>query len=110
MTEPVAWKVVMEQQDGSRQTVILESLKDAQNISDFGDPVPLYAAPVSVPEGWKLVPVEPTPEMLSAKTGDEYRYPAISADEYWFPDLESAHEFAADLYRAMIAAAPESPK
>ncbi|WP_208531284.1 hypothetical protein, partial [Pseudomonas aeruginosa] len=34
--------------------------------------IPLYAAPVaqaqhSVPEGWKLVPVEPTPEMLDAR-------------------------------------------
>ena len=43
--EPVAWRVVMEGQRGERQTVILESLKDAQNISDFGDPIPLYEHP-----------------------------------------------------------------
>lgn len=43
--EPVAWRVVMEGQRGERQTVILESLKDAKNVSDFGDPVPLYEHP-----------------------------------------------------------------
>ncbi len=43
---------------------------------------------VAVPEGWKLVPVEPTPEMV--KEGGRYVWPLP----------------ATDAYRAMLAASP----
>ena len=46
----------------------------------------------SVPDGWVMVPVEPTREMLNAGEFRKYR------DEY---------EPEADAYRAMIAAAPK---
>lgn len=51
-------------------------------------PVPLYAAPpaVAVPDGWQLVPKEPTPRML--------------AKAYEIDMLE-------DQYHAMLAAAPK---
>lgn len=53
--------------------------------------VPLYAAPVTaaVPQGWKLVPVEPTRAIVSALEGCKGGYIAM--------------------YRAMISAAPAAP-
>lgn len=50
------------------------------------------------PEGWKLVPVEPTPEMISAAL------PAL--DEYW---ASNRHKVAAakEAIRLAFAAAPE---
>ena len=45
--EPVAWMVTMENQDGTRKTFPLSGrYKDVRDTCDFGDPVPLYAAPV----------------------------------------------------------------
>jgi hypothetical protein len=59
---------------------------------------PLYASPpvpvVAVPEGWKLVPVEPTFEMCDADAGT-----STTERRMW----NAAH------YRAMLAAAPEPP-
>mgnify|MGYP006351991307 CR=1 FL=1 len=48
---------------------------------------PLYTHPAPVPAGWQLVPVEPTKAMLSAGWGNDHLY--------------------ADLYKAMLAAAPK---
>lgn len=58
---------------------------------------PLYRHPPApaVPEGWQLVPVEPTPEMLSATTTS--RNPALRA--------EIMH-MAAEDWAKMLAAAP----
>jgi hypothetical protein len=59
----------------------------------------LYTAPqryVSVPPGWKLVPLQPTEPMIEAGVKDSRPY--IS-----FVDAE-------DVYRVMLAAAPEAPK
>ena len=47
----------------------------------------LYTHPAPVPAGWQLVPVEPTKAMLSAGWGNDHLY--------------------ADLYKAMLAAAPK---
>lgn len=58
-------------------------------------------APVAVPDGWKLVPVEPTGGMLDNATscvvavGDGADY--VGRDE------------AAEIYRALLAAAPAAP-
>ena len=58
---------------------------------EYGEGFDVYRYPPSaVPEGWKLVPVEPTPEMLSGLVG-----PA----GYCSMPL-------ADAYKAMLAAAP----
>ncbi len=60
------------------------------------------AQPVAVPAGWKLVPVEPTPEMLSAvgmMDGYDWHAPGCS------PDADHAN-----WYSAMIAAAPAAPQ
>lgn len=65
--------------------------------------LPLYAHPApAVPAGWKLVPVEPTPEMLSAvgmMDGYDWHAPGCS------PDADHAN-----WYSAMIAAAPAAPQ
>ena len=56
----------------------------------------------AVPAGWKLVPVEPTPEMLSAvgmMDGYDWHAPGCS------PDADHAN-----WYSAMIAAAPAAPQ
>ncbi len=84
---------------------IQEALRQQQEIN-LSDPavqkrlaaqwgyVPADAQPApSVPEGWKLVPIEPTPTMITAA-------------------LESSHAInahrAEHCYRAMLAAAPEA--
>lgn len=58
------------------------------------------AAPAvaGVPEGWKLVPVGPTPEMLRA---------AFRIDLSYVPGHEAADRKA--IYQAMLAAAPSAP-
>jgi hypothetical protein len=43
----------------------------------------------SVPEGWKLVPIEPTDEMVKAGR-----------------DVEPLHSTSADVYRAILASSP----
>ena len=62
----------------------------------------LYLAPgaqpaPSIPEGWKLVPIEPTYEMLEA--GEDTLIPT-------YTDTPVSVPF--DVYRAMLAAAPEA--
>jgi hypothetical protein len=62
------------------------------------DDIPLYAHPAStVPEGWKLVPIEPTREMLRASYS--VGVPKCTADQYIMMQ-----------YKAMLAAAPEYKK
>ena len=67
--------------------------------------------PPAVPEGWVLVPKEPTPEMLFAAT---------SPESYWIGHPEAPpesierwrqchREDAARKYRSMISAAPAAP-
>lgn len=62
---------------------------------------PLYLHPKpAIPEGWKLVPIEPTPEMKKAAhislTGDEYG---------WY--ISAAVIAGCKYYQAMLATAPE---
>jgi hypothetical protein len=51
----------------------------------------------SAPDGWKLVPIEPTYEMLEA--GEGALVPTYTDTPVSVPD---------DVYRAMLAAAPEA--
>jgi hypothetical protein len=58
-----------------------------------------FASP-AVPEGYKLVPIEPTPDMIKAGSAEDV--PSFAGD--W---NECIGDFAAQLaYRAMVAAAP----
>ena len=80
--KPVAW--IDSRNDGTY-------LRHLTNNPEQGD-VPIYTTPQlgQIPEGWQLVPKEPTIEMKIA--GD--------AATWW----------CADKYRAMLAAAPKEPK
>lgn len=70
--------------------------------------VPLYAAPqpkaeqgpVQVPEGWKLVPVEPTKEMLDA---------VVTTVDVHLLGADAEMQYRED-WAAMLAAAPEAPQ
>lgn len=86
--EPVAW------QDTAKPSVLLEH----DQLDPMWQPImrPLYAAPVpaAVPDGWKLVPVEPTQAMYCA------------ANEHY-----ESNEYCGNggIYRAMLSAAPAAP-
>jgi hypothetical protein len=88
--EPLAW--LIEYSDtGEREVRFVAGARGDKQ-------TPLYAAPqpavVQVPPGFKLVPVEPTEEMLVAAEMDGTYYGRV----------------AAIFYRAMIAKAPEAPQ
>jgi hypothetical protein len=71
--------------------------QEAENWKEKGyHEEPLYARPVpATPDGWRLVPVDPTPGMLEA---------GLSAqNEAW--NVHYAH-----IYAEMIAAAPEAAR
>lgn len=64
------------------------------------------AQPVTVPAGYVLVPVEPTPEMCDVgHIGIDVLTGVTSDSEYYSTWGDSA----AKLYRAMLAAAPKAP-
>ena len=96
--------------DIERAAAYLRAQADAQPVAEVQsagailfEPLPLgtklYTRPApAVPAGWKPVPVEPTPEMLSAvgmMDGYDWHAPGCS------PDADHAN-----WYSAMIAAAP----
>jgi hypothetical protein len=56
----------------------------------------------AVPEGWKLVPVEPTDEMLAAADEGDREYTLRN-----FGDVQTVMQGPYDHYVAMLAAAPE---
>lgn len=64
----------------------------------------LVAAPApAVPEGWKLVPIEPTPEMCDiSHVGVDVCTGMAADDEYYSIN----GDYAGKVYRAMLAAAP----
>ena len=55
----------------------------------------LFTHPAPVPAGWRLVPVEPTPEMISAM------YQCLTTN------IENNSNDLYDSYKAMLAAAPK---
>lgn len=61
---------------------------------------PIYTAPPApaVPDGFKLVPTVPTPEMLAA---------AMNCDDVTFINLEDFCVNFGNIYAAMLAAVPE---
>ena len=68
-----------------------------------GEPCPDCCSPVqqvSVPDGWKLVPVDPTPEMISAGS---------DAAHAGGCDLYQLTREVMNAYPAMLAAAPAAP-
>ncbi|HBN8473720.1 TPA: hypothetical protein L3709_005912 [Pseudomonas aeruginosa] len=62
----------------------------------------------NVPSGWKLVPLEPTPEMLDASRDSEDGMDGylVEDTEYYFPDRGAVRDFLARVYHGLLAAAP----
>ena len=88
---PVAMVVDNKTEEGGMEWLLMESDSQYRNL-DFGEP--LYARPVpAIPEGYALVPVEPTDEMKEAGRKE------LGA-------LYGRHG-AANCYKAMISAAKE---
>jgi|SRR5690606_21932681 len=67
--------------------------------------------PAAVPDGWVMVPKEPTPEMLDAATPPEsewigHKWAKPGSFERW---RQGHREDAERKYRSMISAAPAAP-
>lgn len=62
--------------------------------------------------GWKLVPIEPTPEMLDARRDCEDGMDGylVEDTEYYFPDRGAVRDFLACVYHGMLATAPAPSK
>ena len=96
--EAVAYAVI----DDDEIIEVQESKGDAEYLAqqEGGRVVPLYGKSTSqpaVPEGWKLVPVEPTKKMREAfhAADDEYqsaKFDVESPDHHWTALLEAAPE------------------
>ena len=97
----------MTEQKTPTKAQALEALSEVQNHTDDGwkayDTVRRFIEQTgAVPEGWQLVPVEPTREMLLAQIAEPLR------------DLVPGHEaeeevlgYERETYRSMLAAAPK---
>ena len=65
--------------------------------------IPLYLHPAPIPEGWQLVPKEPTKEMSDVFWSAYIPAPDGMAQSCSFEDF---HDFRY-MYKAMLAAAPK---
>ncbi|MFU7297267.1 hypothetical protein ACM732_27005 [Pseudomonas aeruginosa] len=83
----------------ARSLIILAKVADEKVVAQ---------AQHSVPPGWKLVPIEPTPEMLDARRDCEDGMDGylVEDTEYYFPDRGAVRDFLACVYHGMLAAAP----
>ncbi|WP_172405627.1 hypothetical protein [Pseudomonas aeruginosa] len=91
------------QERGFAWSYLLASIKSCVKASEDA-----AQAQHSVPEGWKLVPIEPTPEMLDARRNCEDGIDGylVEDTEYYFPDRGAVRDFLACVYHGMLAAAP----
>jgi hypothetical protein len=66
---------------------------------------------LKAPDGWKLVPVEPTDEMLDATFISQYGYINTTfkelADKHSGGIVEQIRNYLSGDYKAMLSAAPE---
>lgn len=83
--EPVA--IVGELCEQTRKEVIANGVAIGAYLYTSAPTMLTEQAPCDIPEGWKLVPIEPTPEMLNA--------------------ARLNHMAANAVYKAMLSAAPE---
>lgn len=107
-SEPVAWAWKARQPNGQiLQRVEMWNPISAHVPSDsytVFDIQPLYAAPQqAIPSGWRLVPIEPTDEMLIA--GRKAPLPAVMLDSL----TAQTNLIHRTVYKAMITASPTAP-
>ncbi len=108
--EPVAWEYT---NNGSGD-VVIDTSPPADDDLKYSTVRPLvYGAtqahqgePVAVPAGWKLVPVEPTRDMIYAATRAESRH-MVEESKRGGVDCQLGWSAA---YRAMLGSAPEVPE
>ena len=86
--KPVAWRIKQFNEDGEMCGWIYHQIRNE------GQPIYTHPAP-TIPEGWQLVPKEPTDEMNN--TGQ-------LATESWWAHMGNRN---VHIYKAMLAAAPE---
>ncbi|MGP3146040.1 hypothetical protein [Serratia bockelmannii] len=95
--QPVAWR----HDDGPFAGITITRSKSVADnwIANGWVVTPLYTAPQApaVPDGFKLVPTVPTPEMIAA---------AMNCDDVTFINLEDFCVNFGNIYAAMLAAAP----
>ncbi|EJY6174411.1 hypothetical protein KUT71_26695 [Pseudomonas aeruginosa] len=91
------------QERGFAWSYLLTSIKSCVKASED-----TCRAQHGVPAGWKLVPIEPTPEMLDARRDCEDGMDGylVEDTEYYFPDRGAVRAFLARVYQGLIAAAP----
>lgn len=87
--EPVAW-LYRTDANPTKWSVSTESPDKVELWNDIAEWKPLYLAAPTIPHGWRLVPVEPTEEMITAARDSH-------EGEAYLP---------VSLYKAMLAAAP----
>ena len=100
--EPVAWLHESRRDSDVVTSAVKHVWQRARPMSLAAYSIPLYLAPGAqpapgIPEGWKLVPIEPTHEMLDA--GEDTFVPTYTGTPVSAP---------IDVYCAMLAAAPEA--
>ena len=61
---------------------------------------------MNIPKGYKLVPTEPTNDMIEAVEGDTYTF--ATGDEEWEGCV--SEDMARDIFTNMLAAAPTPPQ
>jgi hypothetical protein len=102
--EPVAW--IVEHDDYPTEVELISEIDHAPEARKKDEAMgwrftPLYAAPQpAIPEGYALVPVEPTPEMLDRGVAFALNV-TLSGDYTW-------SDYIADMYRHMLAAQQEN--
>ena len=100
--EPKAW--MFKVWDGRRLNEFAAIDYEPQKHDVYGwevlkDKQPLYTQAPAIPEGWQLVPIEPTPEMIEAGRNA----PMILAGN----DEDDAPQDYINVYEAMLSAAPK---
>lgn len=87
------------QERGFAWSYLLTSIKSCVKASED-----TCRAQHSVPAGWKLVPIEPTPEMLDARRDCEDGMDGylVEDTEYYFPDRGAVRDFLACVYHGML--------
>jgi len=103
--EPVAQDEVVAWATHHDEPMLFVTRAEAMTYCDDDEqPIPLYAAqPRAVPDGWVLVPREPTPQMLSAVEGSTCSV-RVAEDDY--AEYPLSEDECAEIYRNMLAAVP----
>ena len=97
--EPIAWirESDLKLLNGDLDCCLVSATRD------FTDRVPLYLHPAPIPEGWQLVPKEPTKNMSDVFWSAYIPAPDGIAQSCSFEDF---HDFRY-MYKTMLAAAPK---